>query len=105
MTTYNVYMHNVPKVGDDGKPVPIAPPSSKEFSELSEAQSFAAENKDEFERVTIMRLTEDAKRLMERYIDGEHSVNDKPEPTEEKAEEAGAAEDAGGGEGETVTEN
>ena len=93
-TTYNVYMHNVPKVSEDGKVIPIAPHRMQEFSELEEAQKFAEQHKDDFERVTLMRLSEDKKRLIERYIDGEHEINDKPEEEPEETAEAAAADEA-----------
>lgn len=92
METYTVYMNNVPKVSEDGKPIPIAPHRSQEFSELEEAQSFAAQHKDDFERVTLMRLSEDKKRMIERYMDGEHIINDKPEPEDAPAEVEASAE-------------
>lgn len=100
---YDVYLHNVPKVSDDGmKSLPIAPNESKEFTDLEEAQKFAADQKKKFDRVVLMRTKGDKQRMIERYMDGEHIVNDKPEPEEEeeaqaepeKAEAAAAEESA-----------
>lgn len=85
MERYDVYMHNVPKVSEDGqKVIPIEGHQKKDFTALEEAQKCAADNKDKFERVVLIRTVEEKQRLIERYIDGVHEVNQKPEETEEK---------------------
>ena len=98
---YDVLLHNVPKVSEDGtKSLPIAAFQTKEFSDLEEAQKFAAEQKDKFDRVVVMRTRNEKQRMMERYMDGEHIINDKPEePEEEAAPAAEAAESEAAAEG------
>lgn len=82
MDRYDVYLHNVPKVSDDGKVIPIAPHRTEQFEQLEAAQKLAAEQKDAFERVVLIHQA-DKPKLVERYIDGEHHVappkEDEPE--------------------------
>lgn len=89
MATYEVFLHNVPKVSDDGKVVPIAPHQTQEFSELGEAQKFAADHKDKFDRVVVMGVEETKQQMLERYMDGQHIVIErkKKEPEAEAAAE------------------
>ena len=82
MERYDVYLHNVPVV-KDGKSVPIEPHRVQEFSELEEAKKFAAEHKDDYDRVVVMRTADEKQRMVERYNDGEHVV---PEEKEEDGE-------------------
>ena len=89
MDQYEVYLHNVPKVSDDGKVVPIEPHQKHEFPQLEEASKFAAGHKDKFERVVVMHTADEKQRMVERYMDGEHIV---PEPKEEEEEEEKPAE-------------
>lgn len=92
---YDVYLHNVPKVSEDGmKSLPIAPFQTKEFTDLEEAQKFAADQKDKFDRVVIVRLRDEKQRMIERYMDGEHIVNDKPDPADAPPPESAAADEA-----------
>lgn len=81
MAHYDVYLHNIPKV-EDGKAVPIDPHRTEQFSELEGAQKCAAENKDQFERVVVMRTGDDAQKMIERYMDGEHIVADSDSESE-----------------------
>jgi hypothetical protein len=87
MAEYTVYLHNVPRVGEDGKSIPIAPHQTEEFSKLKDAQKLAVENKDKFERVVVMDTSGDKPKLVERFIDGEHVVAEKEEE-EPEAEDA-----------------
>ena len=81
--TYEVLMHNVPKVSEDGtKSLPIAPHQTHEFDDLDEAKKAAADNKDKFDRVVLMSSDDGKQRMVERYMDGEHII---PEPKEEPA--------------------
>lgn len=88
MANFQVYLHNVPKVTEDDKVVPIAPPQTQEFAELGEAQKFAADHKGKFDRVVLMGLEGDKQRLIERYMDGEHTVIERKKAEEPEAEEA-----------------
>ena len=85
MEQYHVYLHNIPVV-KDGKSVPIEPHRVQEFSELEEAKTFAAEHKDDYDRVVLMRTADGKQKMMERYIDGEHVVPEEKEE-DEAAEE------------------
>ena len=89
MERFDVYLHNVPVVKDD-KVVPIEPARTQDFADLGEAKKFAAEHKDAYDRVVLMRTADEKQKMVERYIDGGHVV---PEEKEEDAEaEATAAE-------------
>ena len=94
MDKYEVYLHNVPKVSEDGKVVPIAPHKTQEFAELAEAQKFAADHKSKFERVVLMGIEGGKPTMLERYMDGEHTVIERKKPTEPEA--AAPAEEAAG---------
>ena len=85
MEQYEVYLHNVPKVSEEGNVIPIEPHQTQDFPALEEAQKFAAEQKDKFERVVVMQKADDKQTLIERYIDGEHVVA--PPKEDDKAEE------------------
>ncbi len=74
MAGYNVHLNDIPKVGDNGKPLPIKPYQSQAFEELEAAQKFASEHKDKFERVTVMQMTDDGTKMVERFMDGDHIV-------------------------------
>ena len=74
MDKYEVYLHNVPKVSEDGKVVPIAPHKTQEFSDLGEAQKFAADHQNKFDRVVVIGVEENKPTMLERYMDGEHTV-------------------------------
>lgn len=89
MAEYTVYLHNVPRVGEDGKSIPIDPHQTEECSKLEDAQKLAAENKAKFDRVVVMDTSGDKPQLIERFIDGEHVVAEKKEeePEAEDAEE------------------
>ncbi|MEM7584484.1 MAG: hypothetical protein AAF560_13935 [Acidobacteriota bacterium] len=76
MAGYSVYLHDIPKVGDDGKPLPIKPNQSQDFEDLEAAKNYAGEHKDQFERISVMHDTDDGTKMVERYIDGEHIVPD-----------------------------
>lgn len=72
MERYDVYLHDVPKVSEDGKKaLPIKPHRTEEFSDLEAASTHAAENKEEFERVTVIRTADNKQKMVARYMDGE----------------------------------
>ena len=76
MENYKVYMHNLPKVSEDGKEsLPIDPHRApQEFSDVDEAKKYAAENKDEFNRVILIKEADEKQEKIERYIDGQNEV-------------------------------
>ncbi len=83
MERYDVYLHDVPKVSEDGKKaLPIKPHRTEEFAELEAARTHAAEHKDEFERVTVIRTADEKQKMVLRYMDGEEI-----EVAEEKSED------------------
>ncbi len=88
MEQYDAYLHDIPKVSDDGKKsLPIKPHRTEQFSELDAAAKHAAEHKDEFDRVTVIRTVDDKQKMVLRYMDGE-AIEVAPEEEEETAEEA-----------------
>lgn len=82
---YEVFLHNVPKVSEDGeKAIPVPPCKTETFDDLEAAQKLAAEKKDEFERVVLISLADDKQRLVERYTDGQHEVKEVEEVEDEE---------------------
>ncbi len=70
---YEVYLYNVPRVSEDGKQaIPVPDSQTKEFDSLDEAKKFAAEQKNKFDRVMLLRKDDEGQKLIERYRDGEH---------------------------------
>ena len=88
MEQYDVYSHDVPKVSEDGKKsLPIKPHRTEQFSELDAAAKHAAEHKDEFDRVTVIRTVDEKQKMVMRYMDGEE-IEVATEEAEEEAAEA-----------------
>lgn len=74
---YEVFLYNVPKVSDDGeKAIPVPPSKTDQFDDLDAAKEFAAENKDEFDRVVVMSVADEKQERVERYIDGKHETRE-----------------------------
>ena len=70
---FEVYLYNVPKVSEDGKKaLPIPGHQTQEFEDLEAASKFAAEHKDEFDRVVLLRREEEKQKLVKRYTEGKH---------------------------------
>ncbi len=70
---FEVYLYNVPKVSEDGKKaLPIPGHQTHEFDELEKATKFAAEHKDEFDRVMLLRHEAEEQKLVKRYREGIH---------------------------------
>lgn len=70
---FEVYLYNVPKVSEDGKKaLPIPGHETKQFDDLDEASKFAAEHKDEFDRVVLLRHEAEEQKLVKRYTEGKH---------------------------------
>jgi len=76
---YQIYMYDLPKVGEDGKSIPTDPAQTQEFSQLAEAQKFAAERKGDFDRVVLIQAAGGEQKLIERFRDGEHIVPESKE--------------------------
>ncbi len=95
MERHDVYLHNIPKVSEDGtKSLPITPRRDpQEFSELEEAQKYAAGHKDEFERVVVIRTVDDKQKMIMRFMDGEEIEVQVEEESETEGEETAEAEE------------
>ncbi len=84
MEQYDVYLHDIPKVSEDGKKsLPIKPHRIEQFPELEAARKHAAEHKDEFDRATVIRTVDDKQKMVMRYMDGEE-IEVAQEESEEK---------------------
>lgn len=69
--SYKVYLYNVPKVSEDGKQAITVPDSrAKEFDGVDDAKMFAAEQKNNFDRVVLMQEDGDGQKMVVRYSDG-----------------------------------
>jgi hypothetical protein len=69
--SYKVYMYNVPKVSEDGKQaIPVPDSQVKEFYGIDEAKIFAAESKNNFDRVMLMQEDDEGQKMVVRYVDG-----------------------------------
>ncbi len=69
--SYKVYLYNIPKVSEDGKQViPIPDSQVKKFDSSDDAKIFAAENKNNFDRVVLMQEDNDGQKMVMRYLDG-----------------------------------
>lgn len=69
--SYKVYMYNIPRVSEDGKQsIPVADSKVNEFDGVDDAKMFAAEHKNNFDRVVLMQDNNEEQRMVVRYIDG-----------------------------------
>jgi hypothetical protein len=69
--SYKVYLYNIPKVSEDGKQsIPVPDSQVKEFNEVDEAKGFAAEHKDNFDRIVLMQEDNELQRMFVRFVDG-----------------------------------
>jgi uncharacterized protein YbdZ (MbtH family) len=54
--SYKVYFYNIPKVSQDGKQsIPVPASQVKKFNGIDDAKMFAAEHKNDFDRVVLMQ--------------------------------------------------
>jgi hypothetical protein len=69
--SYKVYLYNLPKVSEDGKQaIPVPDSLVKEFDDVNDAKIFAAEHKNNFDRVVLMQEDNEGQKIVVRYIDG-----------------------------------
>ena len=69
--SYKVYLYNIPKVSEDGKQsIPVPDSQVKEFNGDDDAKMFAAEHKNNFDRVVLMQEENEEQRTVVRYVDG-----------------------------------
>jgi hypothetical protein len=69
--SYKVYLYNIPKVSEDGKQaIPVPDGQVKEFDGVDGAKIFAAEHKNNFDRVVLMQEDNEGQKMVLRYGDG-----------------------------------
>jgi hypothetical protein len=69
--SYKVYLYNIPKVSEDGKQsIPVPDSQVKGFDGVDDAKIFAAEQKNNFDRVVLMREDNEGQKMVVRYVDG-----------------------------------
>jgi hypothetical protein len=69
---YEVYLYNIPKVSEDGeRAIPVPDGRAKEFANVDDARKFAAEHKNNFDRVVLMQKDGEGQNMVERYADGQ----------------------------------
>ncbi|HYW73571.1 MAG TPA: hypothetical protein VE961_21290 [Pyrinomonadaceae bacterium] len=69
--SYKVYLYNIPKVSEDGKQaIPVPDSQVKEFNGVDDAKVFAAEHKNNFDRVVLMQDGGEEQKMVVRYVDG-----------------------------------
>jgi hypothetical protein len=68
---FQVYLYNVPKVSEDGKQsIPVPDSQVKDFEGVDGAKIFAAEQKNNFDRVVLMQEDVEGQKMVLRYVDG-----------------------------------
>jgi hypothetical protein len=69
--SYKVYLYNIPKVSEDGKQaMPVPDSRMKEFDGVDDAKMFAAEYKNNFDRIVLMQEDNEEQKMVVRYVDG-----------------------------------
>jgi hypothetical protein len=69
--SYKVYLYNIPKVSEDGKQsIPVPDGQVKEFDGVDDAKMFAAERKNNFDRVVLVQEDSEGQKMVVRYVDG-----------------------------------
>jgi len=69
--SFKVYSYNIPKVSEDGKQsIPVPDSQVKEFNGVDDAKIFAAEYKNNFDRVVLMQEDDEGQKMVVRYVDG-----------------------------------
>jgi hypothetical protein len=66
-----VYLYNIPKISEDGKQsIPVTDSQVREFNGADDAKMFAAEHKNNFDRVVLMQEDDEGQKMVVRYVDG-----------------------------------
>jgi hypothetical protein len=69
--SYKVYSYNVPAISEDGKQaIPVPDSQVNEFDIVDDAKIFAAEHKNNFDRVVLMQEDTEGQNMVVRYVDG-----------------------------------
>jgi len=68
--SYKVYLYNVPKISEDGQQaIPVPDSQVREFDGVDDAKIFAAEHKNNFDRVVLMEEDTEGQKIVLRYVD------------------------------------
>jgi hypothetical protein len=68
---YKVYSYNVPKVSEEGKQaIPVPDSQVNDFDIVDDAKIFAAEHKNNFDRVVLMQEDNEGQKMVVRYVGG-----------------------------------
>jgi hypothetical protein len=69
--SYKVYLYNIPKVSEDGKKaIPVPDSRVNEFDGVDDAKIFAAEHKNNFDRVVLVQEDNEGQKVVVRYMGG-----------------------------------
>jgi hypothetical protein len=69
--SYKVYLYNIPKVSEDSKrSIPVPDSQVQVFDGADDAKIYAAEHKNNFDRVVLMQEDGEGQRIVVRYMDG-----------------------------------
>ena len=69
--SYKVYSYNVPKVSEEGKQaIPVPDSQVNEFDIVDDAKIFAAEHKNNFDRIVLMQEDNEGQKMVVRYVGG-----------------------------------
>jgi hypothetical protein len=69
--SYKVYSYNVPTISEDGKQaIPVPDSQVNEFDIVDDAKIFAAEHKNNFDRVVLMQEDNEGQKMVVRYVGG-----------------------------------
>jgi len=69
--SYKVYLYNIPKVSEDGmQSIPVPDGQVKELNAVDDAKMFAAEHKNNFDRVVLIQEDNAEQKIVVRYVDG-----------------------------------
>jgi len=68
--SYKVYLYNIPKVSEDGKAIPVPDSRAKEFDGVDDAKIFAAEHKNNFDRVVLLQEDNEGQKMVVNYAEG-----------------------------------
>ena len=69
--SYKVYLYNIPKVSEESNQSISVPDSQvREFDGPEDAKMFAAEYKNNFDRIVLMQEDNEGQKMVVRYIDG-----------------------------------
>lgn len=75
MERFEVYLYDLPQV-KDGASIPTKPSMARAFGNGSDAHDYAAAQKDDFDRIVVIRTLDEEQTLVERFRDGEPGAPD-----------------------------